>query len=89
MLVKLLRLLEEGRAYSQIELGECLSMSKEAISAQIEYLEHLGMLRRIKNLSGCGSGCKSCGSDCKSDCQSTNMEPTTMWELVPLKNETE
>lgn len=87
MLTKLLAILDEGRAYSQQELAECLGVPPGSVAAQMEYLERLGLLRRINNSCGWGSGCKSCGSNCDAGCHSSGVTPLAMWELVPVQKE--
>ena len=72
---QLLRLLDEGRALSQRELADELHVSVETLGAQIEYLERLGMLRRVGSNCECG-GCKGCSSKCHTGSGS----PLVMWE---------
>ena len=75
-MVKLLRLLDEGRALSQQEVAEELNISVETLGAQIEYLERLGVLRRIGHNCECGGSCKGCSSKC----HDSGISPPTMWE---------
>ena len=72
----LLSLLDEGRALSQREMAEELNISVETMAAQIEYLEQIGMLRRIGNDCGCSGACKGCASKC----QDSGISPPLMWE---------
>ncbi|MGF7004424.1 putative transcriptional regulator [Lachnospiraceae bacterium PFB1-21] len=81
MLIKLLTLLEEGRAYSQLELAESLGTGEEGVKAQVEYLERMGLLRRVER----GGGCDSCGGKCGNsscDCQNVAPRGPVMWERV-------
>jgi len=73
---KLLRLLDAGRALSPRALAEALNVSAETVAAQIEYLERLGLLRRVGDGCACGGGCKGCGSKCHGSAAS----PLVMWE---------
>ena len=75
---KLLSLLDEGRALSQRELAEKLNISVDMLGAQIEYLERLGILRRIGHNCECGNGCKGCASKC----HDSGISPLVMWEKV-------
>lgn len=67
MLTQLLALLNEGNALSITELAQRLKISEGAVRAQMEYLERLGMLRRVSVEGGCSScsgscrGCRGCG----------------------------
>jgi len=72
---KLLSLLDAGRALSQSDLAEALGVSAGMVSAQIEYLERLGLLRRVGYDCACGGGCSGCGSGCQS-----GLAPSAMWE---------
>ncbi len=78
MLTELIYLLDEGRAFSQKELSERLGVSQEAVMAQIEYLERIGILRKInpqslcKNCSGTCGSCSGCGED--------TLQGPAMWE---------
>ena len=77
MMKKLLNLLDEGRTLSQHELAVELGVSATMLNAQIEYLEQLGVLRRIESSRECTNGnCKSCSSKC---CNS-RFSALTMWE---------
>ena len=73
---KLLHLLDTGRAFSQRELAAELNISVETLHAQIDFLEHLGVLRRIKHDGECSGGCKGCASKC----HDSGISPPTVWE---------
>lgn len=76
MLTELLELLDEGRAYSQREMAEKLGIGAAMIIAEIEYLELLGLLRRVDDSCGCSGGCKGCSSACNNE----GITPPAMWE---------
>lgn len=79
MLTQLLTLLDEGHAFSQIELAERLHTGEESIRAQMEYLERMGLLRRVYS----SSGCEGCGGKCDSGtCGHSAPHAPVMWEKV-------
>ena len=80
MLTQLLALLDEGHAFSLGELAQRLEVGEDLVKAQMEYLERLGMLRRI-NLGG---GCKGCPGHCGGGCSRCETMPPglAMWERV-------
>ncbi|MDL2288549.1 hypothetical protein LJC32_04120 [Oscillospiraceae bacterium OttesenSCG-928-F05] len=83
MLMKLLTLLDEGCAFSQIELAERLGTGEDSVKAQMEYLERVGMLRRIDS----GSGCESCGGSCGNSCGGCGqgaLHGPAMWEKISV-----
>lgn len=66
MLTQLLALLDEENALSITELAQRLKTSEDAVKAQMEYLERLGMLQRVSNrqsCSACSGGCSGCGQN--------------------------
>jgi len=73
---KLLNMLNEGRALSQNELADELGISAETLAAQIDYMERLGILRRIESACGCSGGCGGCSSKCHDG----GISPPVMWE---------
>ena len=75
---KLLSLMDKGQALSQHELAEMLNISTETLGAQIEYLERMGLLRRVFNNCECGGGCKGCSSKC----HDSGISLPVMWEKV-------
>lgn len=83
MLSELLALLDQGRAFSQLELAESLGTSQEAVKAQMEYLERLGLLRRVVSSSGCGGCSGSCGSGGCHSCSHHSPQGPPMWEKAP------
>ncbi|MCP1103207.1 DNA-binding Lrp family transcriptional regulator [Aequitasia blattaphilus] len=83
MLIKLLALLDEGRAYSQLELAELCGTREESVKAQMEYLERAGFLRRVTS----GSSCESCGGKCSGStggCGKDTSRGVAMWEKTLL-----
>lgn len=81
MLTKLLALLDEGRAFSQIELAERLGTCEDSVRAQMEHLERMGLLKRVYS----ESGCKGCGGSCSNSCGGCGqsaLHSLPMWEKV-------
>lgn len=78
MLNELLSMLDEGRAFSQWELAERLGVSQEAVMAQMDYLERIGVLHRINTKSGCDNCSGTCGG-CSS-CEDDTPTGPVMWE---------
>ena len=56
----LLALLSDGRARTEKLLAIELNTTVEDVKRQIEYLEHMGIIRRV-DMSCCNGGC---GGDC-------------------------
>lgn len=85
---KLLELLKDGHARTIFQLSEELNTSVEDIERKIEYMEHLGIIRKVKMNNPSCSGCSGCSaSGKKASCPScmpsaaiVNMG--TMWEVV-------
>lgn len=50
MLTQLLALLDGGYTFSIGDLAQRLGIGEDAVKAQMEYLERLGMLRRLRRL---------------------------------------
>lgn len=79
MLTQLLALLDEGNALSITELAQRLKTSEDTVKAQMEYLEQLGMLRRVSG----GADCAACGGSCGGSCHGCGKDAPrgpAMWE---------
>lgn len=62
----LIKLLSDGHARTEKLLAIELHTTVEDVKRQIEYLENMGIIRRV-NYSSCGSGCSDgggCGGNC-------------------------
>ena len=79
-MIKLLRLMEEGHAWSVEALAARLNTTPDDAKRQIEFLERSGYLRRI---TGCGYECKGCSSHCGSVLGKTGLP--VFWEVVDTK----
>lgn len=81
MLTDLLKHLDGGATYSQEELARLTGTSREGVLAQIDYLTHLGYLRRVSLGESCSSsgGCKGC-----SGCGTGGSGIRVLWERVSL-----
>lgn len=79
MLTQILALMDEGNALSITELAQQLEISEDAVKAQMEYLERLGILCRVN----IGGGCEACSSGCSGCGQHSNSCPV-MWEKISL-----
>lgn len=77
MLTQLLAFLDEGDVLSITELAQRLKTSEDTVKAQMEYLERLGMLRRITS----GGSCSACSAGC-SGCRQNSARCPAMWEKV-------
>lgn len=80
-MTQLLDLLDEGHAFSLTELAQRLQTNEDTVKAQMEYLERLGLLRKVNAEFGCkdcsgGCGCGSCGEKAP--------RGPAMWEKVSL-----
>lgn len=88
---ELLKLLEDGHARTTLQLAMELKTSSEDIRRKLEYMEMIGVIRRISmtasSCSGC-SGCKGEGHGAgKSGCSgcmpgSDLLNMGDMWEVV-------
>ncbi|MCR5499921.1 MAG: DeoR family transcriptional regulator [Acetatifactor sp.] len=88
---ELLKLLKDGHARTTVQLAVELKTSSEDVRRKLEYLEMVGVIRRIsmtgsscKGCSGCsgegrGAGKGSC-SGCMPDADILNMGD--MWEVI-------
>lgn len=75
-MTELLELMKEGRAWSVEELAVRLHTTPEEIKREMEFLEHAGYLKRVKENPGCGG--------CSSRCQTGELVGgmPVFWELV-------
>lgn len=77
MLIQIIAFLDEENALSITELAQKLKTSEDAVKAQLEYLERLGILNRVSSgCSACSGGFSGCG-------QKTTRCPA-MWEKISL-----
>ena len=85
---ELIELLTDGRSRTIEMLSDELNAPVENVKRDIEYLERMGVIKRIEfNLShpscngctGCGTGSKTCAG-CMPENGFNNMG--TMWEIV-------
>ena len=86
---ELLALLKDGNSRTVENLASELGTTPSDIDRRLEYLEHIGMIRRVffsaeakcRSCSGCGcSGCDAVCKGCMPDNVSDNMGE--MWEIV-------
>ena len=83
---KLLQLLKDGNSRTVEVLAAELDTTPADIDRQLEYLEHIGAIRRVSY-----SACKSCGGSCNgcnaAECkgcmpQNAAVNMGEMWEVV-------
>ncbi|MBR3040529.1 MAG: DeoR family transcriptional regulator [Lachnospiraceae bacterium] len=87
-MLKKIHLLQDGRSRSVEMLADELGTSTDLVKRDLEYLEHMGIIRRTgygaageHDCSFCG-GCKD-GSKCKSCAPEGGFKNMgTMWEVV-------
>ncbi len=84
---ELIKLLRDGRARTIPMLAAELKTSEADVLRQIEYLEHMGMIRRVigdhvscNGCTGCSPGNKRTCSSCMPEGGFKNMGQ--MWEVV-------
>ena len=86
---ELMDLLRDGHARTEKLLAIELHTSVEDVRRQIEYLEHIGMFRRV-DLSSCGAGCSDngkCGSNCTKCAPKEGFQNMgVMYEVVSASN---
>lgn len=83
---KLLELLKDGDSRTIEQLACELNTTAEDISRQLEYLENIGMIRRVSFSAQqkCGGSCTGCNAaECKG-CMPKNaaMNMGEIWEVV-------
>lgn len=81
---ELLRLLKDGNTRTIEQLAEELHTSEADICRQLEYLEHIGAIRRLSaQESGCGS-CGNCAGGACKGCMPKNAKQNMgeIWEIV-------
>ena len=86
---ELLKLLQDGHARTIQMLAKQLGTDTKDVLRQIEYLEHIGVIRRVLCDQVSCSGCTGCGSSaggnackgCLPDGGFKNMGQ--MWEVTP------
>ena len=85
----LLALLKDGNSRTVEDLAAELGTTTADIDRRLEYLEHIGMIRRVSfsaeakcsSCSGCGgSGCEAACKGCMPENVSANMGE--MWEIL-------
>lgn len=88
---KLLELLKDGNSRTLEILANELGMTTEDVMRRMEYLERIGVIRRVlksfenKECGNCGpcSGCDGCASICKGCIpQNAVLNMGEMWEIV-------
>ena len=84
---ELIKLLKDGHARTIPMLADELNTSEADVLRQIEYLEHIGVIKRIisdqvkcSGCSGCSSGGNKACKSCMPDGGFSNMGQ--MWEVV-------
>ncbi len=85
---KLLSLLKDGNARTIGMLATELNTSESDVLREIEFLEHMGLIKRILNNPGkCSTSCSGCSGDGQKNCKGClpdggfkNMGE--MWEVV-------
>ncbi len=81
---ELLRLLQDGNTRTIEQLAEDLHTSVPDIHRQLEFLEHIGAIRRLSaQESGCGS-CGGCSGGACKGCMPENAKQNMgeLWEVV-------
>ena len=85
---KLIELLKDGRSRSMEMLAAELGMSMEQVKRDIEFLENMGIIKRIDlgsagaSCTGC-SGCSGPGAACHGCVPEGGFQNMgTMWEVV-------
>ncbi len=85
---KLLSLLKDGHARTIGMLADELHTSEADVLRQIDFLEHMGRIRRVLNPSGAQSGgCASCSGSGSKVCKSCQPEGGfknmgELWEVL-------
>lgn len=88
---ELLKLLEDGHARTTLQLAMELKTSSEDVRRKLEYMEMIGVIRRISMTASSCSGCSGCNgeghgagkggcSGCMPSGELLNMGD--MWEVV-------
>ena len=84
---KLLELLKDGNSRTVEQLAAALDTTSADISRQLDFLEHIGAIRRVSfSAKGCGGSCSGCSAaECKG-CMPKNaaMNMGEMWEVVKI-----
>lgn len=83
---KLLELLKDGNSRTIEQLASELSTTSDDITRQLDFLEHIGAIRRVSFSAqkSCGGSCTGCDpAHCKG-CMPQNaaMNMGEMWEVV-------
>jgi ligand-binding sensor protein len=60
---ELLKLLEDGHARTIVQLAVELNTSSEDVRRKVEYLEMIGVIRRISMTASSCKGCSGCGGE--------------------------
>ena len=85
---ELLRLLKDGNTRTIEQLAAELQTSDADIRRQLEFLEHIGAVRKnFAQESGCGS-CGSCSGGACKGCMPKNAKQNMgeMWEVVSVQS---
>ncbi len=88
---ELLNLLKDGHARTTHMLASELHTTPDDIRRKLEYMEHMGVIRRISLTSAsCGGSCQGCSSDSKNGKSACSgcipgaelLNMGEMWEVV-------
>lgn len=88
---ELLKLLEDGHARTIVRLAMELNTSSEDVRRKVEYLEMIGVIRRISMTASSCKGCSGCGGEGHGDgkggcsgCMPSGdlLHMGDMWEVV-------
>ncbi len=89
---KLIELLKDGNSRTPEELAKELKTTRDDILRQMDFLEHVGAIRRVPFTSesnGCSScpSCSGCEGKNAAECKgcvpkNAEMNMGTMWEVV-------
>ena len=85
---KLIQILQDGRSRSVEMLAEELGISTDRVKRDLEYLEHMGVIKRTGYGAAQGNDCNNCsgcadGSKCKSCAPEGGFKNMgTTWEVV-------
>ena len=73
---KLLELLKDGHARTIFQISEELNTTVPDIERKLEYMEHMGIIRKVKPENCSCSGCSGCSTHGK------DFTCAKMWEVV-------
>ncbi|WP_027398997.1 FeoC-like transcriptional regulator [Anaerovorax odorimutans] len=76
MLIEILALLNKERTYLMNEMADILNTDTDTLKVQMEYLEKLGYVRKVRPNMGCKNKCMGCSIS------NNNISTVDMWELA-------